>query len=102
MLTTLKRAAAAAVVATGLCGGGLVTQASAQEIAIGLAGAVTSIDPHFHALQPNNNVAQHIFETLVALDPRQRMIPGLATEWRTIDDTNWEFKLRRGVKFHDG
>jgi peptide/nickel transport system substrate-binding protein len=102
MLTTLKRAAAAAVLAAGLGCGGLAGGAAAQDIAIGLAGAVTSIDPHFHALQPNINVAAHIFDTLVAQDPRQRLIPSLATEWRPLDDTTWEFKLRRGVKFHDG
>src|SRR3954467_6350055 len=32
------------------------------------------------------------------------VIPGLATEWNVDakDQTKWIFKLRRGVKFHDG
>ncbi|MCC7079508.1 MAG: ABC transporter substrate-binding protein [Burkholderiales bacterium] len=74
----------------------------AQQIAIGLGGDVTSIDPHYHNLTPNNNIADHIFGTLVQKDERQRPKPGLAESWRPIDDLTWEFKLRKGVKFHDG
>jgi peptide/nickel transport system substrate-binding protein len=74
----------------------------AQQIAIGLGGDVTSIDPHYHNLTPNNNVADHIFGTLIHKDERQRLRPGLAESWRPIDDLTWEFKLRKGVKFHDG
>ena len=76
--------------------------AASQELTIGLGANVTSIDPHFHNLSPNHNIAWHIFDRLVHQDDRQHLIPGLATEWRTIDDTTWEFKLRPGVKFHDG
>jgi peptide/nickel transport system substrate-binding protein len=76
--------------------------AAGQELKIAVAADVTSIDPHFFNLFPNNNVAEHIFDKLVQMDPDSRMIPGLATSWKTLDDKTWEFKLRKGVKFHDG
>ncbi len=28
--------------------------------------------------------------------------PNLVTEWQRLDDTTWEFRLRKGVKFHNG
>lgn len=34
--------------------------------------------------------------------PDLEVIPGLATEWKQIDETTWEFSLREGVKFHNG
>src|SRR5262245_59029672 len=60
------------------------------------------MDPHFHNLTPNSNVGQHIFETLVARDAAGKLKPGLAESWRAVDDLTWEFRLRKGVKFHDG
>jgi peptide/nickel transport system substrate-binding protein len=80
----------------------LFTAAAAADLSIALGADVTSIDPHFHNLTPNNNVCGHIFEPLVNKDPRGRLTPALAESWRAIDDLTWEFKLRRGVKFHDG
>ncbi|NDP43065.1 MAG: ABC transporter substrate-binding protein [Aromatoleum sp.] len=76
--------------------------AAAQELKIAVAADITSMDPHFFNLFPNNNMAEHIFDKLVQMDPDSKMIPGLATSWKTIDPTTWEFKLRKGVKFHDG
>ena len=76
--------------------------AAGQELKIAVAADVTSIDPHFFNLFPNNNIAEHIFDKLVQMDPDSKMIPGLATSWKTVDPQTWEFKLRKGVKFHDG
>ena len=73
-----------------------------REVSVGLQAAITSIDPHYHNLSPNNSLLLHIFEPLVKRDANQKMIPALATSWRAIDDLTWEFKLRKGVKFHDG
>src|SRR5712675_2251905 len=76
--------------------------ATAADLKIAVAADVTSIDPHFFNLFPNNNIAEHIFDKLVQMDPDSKMIPGLATSWKAIDDKTWEYKLRKGVKFHDG
>ena len=76
--------------------------AMAEKLTIGLPSEATSVDPHFHNLTPNNQISAHVFEALVGQDEKQRLIAGLATEWEAIDDTTWEFKLRKGVKFHDG
>jgi len=74
----------------------------AAELRIGLAADVTSMDPHFLNLQPNINIGWHVFDALTHVDENARLIPGLALSWRAIDPTTWEFKLRRGVRFHDG
>lgn len=74
----------------------------AAELKIGLAADVSSLDPHYLNIAPNINLASHLFDTLVLVDASGKLIPGLATSWRAVDDTTWEFKLRRGVKFHDG
>ena len=78
------------------------TPAPASDLTIGIGADVTAIDPHYHNVTPNNNVAAHIFDYLVLRDERQKPIPGLAESWHTVDPLTWEFKLRKGVKFHDG
>ncbi|MFO1317075.1 MAG: ABC transporter substrate-binding protein [Burkholderiales bacterium] len=101
--SALRRYAAAIAVATFVAAGAAFTApAGAQELKIAVAADVTSIDPHFFNLFPNNNIAEHIFDKLVQMDADSRMIPGVATSWKTLDDRTWEFKLRRGVKFQDG
>jgi peptide/nickel transport system substrate-binding protein len=99
MHTLIRRVATAIAFTAVLVAGSPVT---AQELKIAVAADVTSIDPHFFNLFPNNNIAEHIFDKLVQMDADSRMIPGLATSWKTIDPTTWEFKLRKGVKFTDG
>jgi peptide/nickel transport system substrate-binding protein len=76
--------------------------ASAAELVIGSKLEPSSIDPHYHNLGPNNAIARHIFGRLVDTNENQQLQPGLAESWKPINDTTWEFKLRRGVKFHDG
>jgi peptide/nickel transport system substrate-binding protein len=76
--------------------------AAGAELRIGLAADVTSMDPHFLNLAPNVNISWHVFDALTHVDADARLIPGLAVSWRAVDATTWEFRLRRGVRFHDG
>ena len=76
--------------------------ALAQTLTLGSAAPVTSIDPHYHNVGPNNALTMHIFDRLVERDGRARPHPSLAESWRVISDTVWEFKLRQGVTWHDG
>jgi peptide/nickel transport system substrate-binding protein len=94
MIRTVARAAlAAAALASGV--------AQAQDLAIASSAPVTSIDPHYHTLSPNESAHQHIYERLIHRTPQGVKAPGLALSWRLVDDTTWEFKLR-AAKFHDG
>jgi peptide/nickel transport system substrate-binding protein len=97
MLRTIQRAFGAIVLS-------LVVGSPAQaaDLVIGLSTPITTLDPHFHNLTPNNSMARHVFETLVKQDENQRITPGLAESWRAINDLEWEIKLRKGVKFHNG
>ncbi len=78
------------------------TPTTAQELRIGTSSDPSAMDPHFHNTTPNKAVARYIFEALVFQDERQQLTPGLAESWKAVDDKTWEFKLRRGVTFHDG
>lgn len=75
--------------------------AAAQTLTIASSAPVTSMDPHYHTLSPNESAHNHIFEGLIKADPAGHLIPGLAVSWKLRDDTTWELKLRE-AKFHDG
>lgn len=75
----------------------------AEELVIGVATAPTSLDPLYQALGSNHELALHSFNTLLEVSPTMKGSPGLALSWKPTDDPLiWEFKLRKGVKFHNG
>lgn len=76
--------------------------AVAQDLRIGLSAEPSAMDPHFHNLTPNNGILSHVFERLVETAPDNKLVPGLAESWKTINDTTWELKLRKNAKWHDG
>ncbi len=76
--------------------------AMARDLTVGLSASTTSMDPQFYVVGPNSAMARNIFDGLVNQDARQQIQPALAESWERIDDTTWQFRLRAGVKFHDG
>jgi peptide/nickel transport system substrate-binding protein len=80
----------------------LASPAAAQTLTIGNAAVVSTVDPHYHNLGPNNAHAMHLFDRLVDRDGRTRPYASLAESYRAVSDTEWEFRLRRDVQWHDG
>ena len=78
-----------------------VAPAVADELKLGSGYETTSIDPHHWAGFQNMMVGLSIFGHLVNYDSSMRMVPGLATSWKPLDDMTWEIKLR-DTKWHDG
>lgn len=62
-----------------------------------------TLDPSFTNATPEGNIDRHIFDFLLWRDAKTlKPVPRLAEEFRSIDSTTWEFKLRPNVTYHDG
>jgi peptide/nickel transport system substrate-binding protein len=99
--------AAAVLGAVGAAGGALPGRSSAQatqkrELVVAQGGDVARFDPHFSTSSNDIRVSFNIFDNLVSRHPDGKLYPGLATEWSLTAPTTWTFKLRPGVKFHNG
>ena len=69
---------------------------------VGLSAEPGSLDPQYDNFPANNQIGLHLFEALVTQDEHQLLRQALAVTWRAVDELTWEFKLRDGVRFHDG
>jgi len=83
------------------------TPATAKPAGDGTLTVAQTGDPGFLAINSvgidTYNVSQHIFDSLFRFDANAQPVPGLAESWSTsADGLTWSFKLRRGVKFHNG
>lgn len=68
----------------------------------GQGADVTSFDPHIGKETPAVEVTDQIFDTLTMLDEKGEVHPQIAESWEAISDTEYAFKIRKGIKFHDG
>ncbi|MCC7271565.1 MAG: ABC transporter substrate-binding protein [Alphaproteobacteria bacterium] len=76
--------------------------ADAKTFRFSTSGDINGLDPHLNNEGPTNAMKNNIYEALIFRDPDLKLRPSLATEWNQTSPTTWRFKLRQGVKFHDG
>jgi peptide/nickel transport system substrate-binding protein len=73
---------------------------------VGLSAALSSLDPADTAQDDSfarRSVTSLIFDNLVSNVSTARMQPSLAESWQAASgNRRWQFRIRRGVKFHDG
>jgi len=88
---------AAAVAALATCG-----VAEAKTLKWGAAREIVSLDPYSYGDTFTLSVLNHVYEGLVRYTGDLKIEAALAESWETVSPTTWRFKLRRGVKFHNG
>jgi peptide/nickel transport system substrate-binding protein len=70
-----------------------------RDLIIGASWDVDSFDPHFSL---DTGAVFAVYDTLITRRPDLRLAPALATGWRLAAPNTWEFRLRPGVRFHNG
>ncbi|CAG1018034.1 Heme-binding protein A [Burkholderiaceae bacterium] len=80
----------------------LAATAHAQTFRWASQGDVQTLDPVSQNESFTNAMNGQVYEFLVARDKKLNIAPSLATEWKQDGPMKWTFKLRQGVKFHDG
>ena len=100
MISRLSRVVTCGSVIVALALGG-ASAALARDLVVALKTEPSSMDPQYHALTPNTQISQTIFDPIVRVDEQLKPQPALAESW-TVDGKVWTFKLRPDVKFSDG
>lgn len=98
MTHKLMIAAAAAACALALP----ATGQAAGEIRVGFTQDALTLDPANHRKRETETIIRNIHDGLLTRDGEMKVVPELAESWRQIDALTYEFKLRKGVKFHSG
>jgi peptide/nickel transport system substrate-binding protein len=80
----------------------LSAAAHAKTLRVTLADDATTLDPHAANVLGNTRILGSVYEGLVMRDKDFKLVPALAASWSQPDERTWRFKLRPGVKFHDG
>ena len=81
------------------------SEAPAQQrpVVVVQSGEAATLDWHMHCDKNAHEPDRQIFDTLLRRNLKTLQLEGnLAESWRLLNDTTWQFKLRRDVKFHNG
>jgi peptide/nickel transport system substrate-binding protein len=73
-----------------------------RELVVAQGGDISKFDPHFSTSSNDIRWSFNVFDNLTARRPDGSLYSGLAEEVKLQTQTQWVFKLRQGVKFHNG
>src|SRR5216684_6461301 len=78
-------------------------QARKPTLTVGYPSTPETIDPHQFRSVLSGSIVGLMGEGLLTRDPQtMELKPLLAESWKNVNPNTWEFKLRKGVKFHNG
>lgn len=98
---------AAALGAAGLKAGSASAQTPEPKRGGSLTAAMqvdaTSLDPHMNSSYSSTLVIEQVYNGLIQFDADMNILPDLAESWTISEDgLTYDFKIRSGVKFHNG
>lgn len=71
-------------------------------IVIATANETPSLNPYDHNAVAGSYMNQLTHNALFKTDMQLNVVPDLVDTYKNVTDTVWEFKLKPGIKFHDG
>lgn len=78
-------------------------QTTKKQLVIGLDNDPPQLDPQKSSAAVDRQVYQSLYNTLVDIDSKGKIVPELATSWKiSSDGKTYTFNLRKNVKFQDG
>lgn len=80
----------------------LASQEGGNGLVVCIPSPIVSLDPTDYRDRNTQSVLKNMFDSLTTRDRNMKVVPQLAESWENLDETTWEFKLRRGVTFHNG
>src|SRR5690349_16537827 len=95
-------AGASAALPGALAGPAAAQTTNKRELVVAQGGDISKFDPHFSTSSNDIRISFNIFDNLISRHPDGKLYPSLATSWKLTNPTTWTFKLRQGVKFHNG
>jgi peptide/nickel transport system substrate-binding protein len=72
------------------------------DLLVAQSGDVSMLDPHLSTGVWETTVTFNLYDNLLSRHPDGKLYPGLATEWKLVSPTLWQFKLRPAARFHNG
>jgi len=81
----------------------LPAHAQPKPVVVVQSGEAATLDWHMHCDKNAHEPDRQIFDTLLRRNLKTLQLEGnLAESWRVVNETTWQFKLKRNVKFHNG
>jgi len=97
-MTTLQRL----LLATAVAFSPVVPAANAADLVVGFTLDADTLDPANHRKRETETIIRNIYDGLLTRDPNMVVVPEIAETMTQISPTIYDFKIRPGIKFHDG
>jgi len=73
-----------------------------EELRVAIPWTPENLDPTMNLSSIRAQIGANIFDSLAGRNAENRIVPELAESWKLVDENTWQFRLRKGVVFHNG